>query len=102
MKTLAVLLVWLLVGIGALGAFVLFPIAWWVEEIVYGKNLLRALDKTSAAFLGFTGEYTVSAECGAATGGWPAQLRIAIDWLLGEGHCTGAARHEGLPLTSEV
>lgn len=96
MKVAAVLLVWLLVGLGAVGAIVLFPFAWFADEVVYAKNLLRALDKTAAAFLGFSGEFTVSAECGAATGGWPLRLAVLVDGLLGVGHCHAAALHEGL------
>lgn len=97
MKIAAVLLVWLLVGMGAIAAFVVFPFAWLLaDEVSYAKNILRALDKASAAFLGWTGEYTVSAECGAATEGWAVRLGVLVDGLLGAGHCHAAALHEGL------
>ena len=96
MKVVAVLVVWLMVGLGSISAFLVFPFAWLVaERIVYAKNILRALDKTAAAFLGCSGEYTVSAECGVGSGWWAVLGRV-VDALLGAGHCAEAAKREGL------
>ena len=92
----AVVLIWFLFGLAVAVAFLVFPVAWFLDEVEYAKNLFRALDKTTAALLGCSGRYSLSAECGAAAGGWKARLRPAIDWLLEPGHCDGAAKREGL------
>lgn len=96
MKIAAVLVAWAFMGLGSLGAFIAFPIAWFMDETDYAKNAIRALDKTAAAFLGFSGKFTVSAECGRVDSGWPSDLGKIIDAMLGAGHCDAAARREGI------
>lgn len=96
MKVLAILVAWLAISAGALLAALTFPLAWLLDRTEYARNCLRALDKAAAAYLGFSGRYTVSAECGVHTHGWRAWLRAAIDLLLGDGHCAAAARKEEL------
>lgn len=96
MKALAILTAWLAISAGALLAALSFPLAWALDELDYARNCLRALDKAAAAYLGFSGRYTVSAECGASlTPVWRA-LGLVIDLLLGKGHCREAAVREGL------
>lgn len=79
------------------GAVLLLGLAFKWPGRTYCKNLFRAGDKTLAAFLGFSGYATLSAECGrlAATGGptWPARV---LDFFFGKGHCVGAALNEKL------
>lgn len=57
----------------------------------YIDNVLQTGDRFLAALLGWSGRYTVSAECGASRCG----LCAAIRWLLGVRHCVKAALDEG-------
>lgn len=96
MKKLALILVlWLPFSIGAIASVLVSLAAILMEENEYGKDVLRAMDKTLAAVLGFSGFYTLSAECGvAAIRPW-----TSLRWLLDKiqaGHCEGAAKNEGL------
>lgn len=77
--------------LAGLAGLVLSPL-YGVNE--YAKNLLRAADKHAAAFLGFDGRSTISAECGASTCRACALLCRALDWIQ-KGHCEGAALREG-------
>lgn len=96
MKLGAVICAWLAISAGAGLAALTFPVAWALDRTEYARNCLRALDKAAAAYLGFTGRYTVSAECGVRRGfAWRVLARV-IDGLLGGGHCADAARREGL------
>lgn len=96
MKKIAIILVlWLPFSIGCLSAILVSLAAILLEENVYGKDVLRAMDKLLAAVMGFSGFFTLSAECGVATDVPWIQLR----WLLDKiqvGHCEGAAKNEGL------
>lgn len=94
MKVFAVLVAWLVISAGAVLAVFTFPLAWALDKTEYARNCLRALDKAAASYLGFSGRYTVSAECGASAK-WRA-LGFVIDLLLGNGHCADAAKREGL------
>ncbi len=98
MKKVAIILIlWLPFSIGALAAIVVSLAAIILEENEYGKNVLRAMDKTLAAVLGFSGYYTLSAECGVCT----RQPWVSLRWLLNKiqaGHCEGAAAREGLTI----
>lgn len=96
MKRLAIVLVlWLPFSIGCLVAIPasLFAIAF--EENTYGKDVLRAMDKVLAAVCGFSGYFTLSAECGIAKDQPWIGLRKILDMIQAD-HCEGAARHEGL------
>lgn len=84
----AVLIVLALLGMMALGS-------------VWAKNIFRAGDKTVAAVLGFSGFYSLSAECGAGDSRLCRSLRLMIDLAIGGGHCARAAKDEGL-LTCET
>lgn len=93
-KLAAILLLWLPFSMTSVLAvpIALFAIA--VEENVYAKDVLRAMDKLGAALLGWSGRYTVSAECGAH----PCRFCTLVCWLLDRfqpGHCKGAAAREG-------
>lgn len=93
-KLVAILLLWLPFSIAALLAIPVSLFAIFVEW-EYAKNILRAKDKLAAALLGWSGKYTVSAECGAETDCLPCR---AVCWILewiDPGHCTGAAKREG-------
>lgn len=96
MKRLAfVLILWLPFSIGCLLAIVTSLAAIALEENEYGKNVLRAMDKVLAATVGFSGYFTLSAECGVAQ----TQPWIQLRWLLDKiqaGHCRGSAKNEGL------
>ena len=80
-------------GILAVPALLLLGIAAGSE---WCKNLFRAGDKTVAAFFGWDGFHTVSAQCGASTRFLPQAVGSLIDLAFGEGHCEQAARKEGL------
>lgn len=95
-KFLAALLVlWLPFAVLSIVAI---PVALWAlatGEWVYAKNILRAKDKIAAALLGWSGDHTISAECGADTG---CRFCRVVCWLLNKiqpGHCEGAALREG-------
>ena len=94
-KLAVILVLWLPFSLGALLSVVFSLAAIILDEYTYAKNILRAMDKTLAAVLGFSGFFTLSAECGVAT----AQPWVALRWLLNKiqsGHCEGAAQNEGL------
>jgi len=95
-KKLAIILVlWLPFSLGCLAAVIVSLLAILMEENVYGKDVLRAMDKLLAAVLGFSGFFTLSAECGISRDTPWIQLR----WLLNKiqpFHCEGAAKKEGL------
>lgn len=94
-KLALILVLWLPFSLGAIASIVLSLWAILAEENEYGKNVLRAMDKTLAAVLGFSGYYTLSAECGIA----PEAPWTHLRWLLNKiqaGHCEGAAKNEGL------
>lgn len=96
MKRLAfVLLLWLPFSIGCLAAIFTSLFAILVEENAYGKDVLRAMDKLLASVLGFSGHFTLSAECWIATTAPWNQLRWLLDKIQ-SGHCEGAAKNEGL------
>lgn len=59
----------------------------------YVKNLYRAMDKLGAALLGFSGEFTLSAECGS-TECWPCAVLCRFLNLFQKNHCKGAAQKE--------
>lgn len=68
---------------------------------IWCKNVFRAGDKTLAAFLGFNGFFTLSAECGRcqvhdSSRLWGTYVRFAIDSIFGKGHCIKAAIKEKL------
>lgn len=96
MKKLALILVlWLPFSIGCIAAIITSLFAILVEENTYGKDVLRAMDKLLAAVLGFSGFYTLSAECGVTE----KQPWILLKNLLNkiqQNHCEGAAKNEGL------
>lgn len=105
-QRLALLIVlWLpftLAGIGAaVISFTVVSFGNHDQQQGYGKDVLRAMDKVLAAVLGYSGQYTTSAELGVDD---PARNRFgfrfaALRWLLDKiqpGHCVGAAVNEGL------
>lgn len=91
---LAVFILWMPFSIGAIAAvpIALFAIA--TEEYDYAKNVLRAMDKLTAAVLGWSGMYSVSAECGRSRCAFCAGVCWLLD-LIQSGHCKGAADREG-------
>lgn len=96
MKKFAITIVlWLPFAIGCIAAIFTSLAAIWLEENKYGKDVLRAMDKLLAAVLGFSGNFTLSAECGIAT----KQPWTGLRWILNKiqaGHCEGAAKNEEL------
>lgn len=95
MKVLVALLVlWLPFSLAALVAIPVSLFAIFFEW-EYAKNILRAKDKLAAALLGWSGRYTVSAECGAAVDCRFCRAVCALLNRLDPGHCAGAAKREG-------
>ena len=95
LKLAIILILWLPFTVGCLAAVVVSLLAIMFDWKIYGKNVLRSMDKVLAAVLGFSGYFTLSAECGVAN----SQPWIALRWLLDKiqaGHCEGAAKNEGL------
>lgn len=93
----AFLLLWLPFSAAALVAILVALVAIVADERVYGKDVLRAMDKLMAAVLGWGGKYTVSAECGSRQAGCAfCRLVCRILNLADPGHCAGAAKREGL------
>ena len=96
MKKIAIILVlWLPFSLGAIAAILVSLIAILFDRIHYGKDVLRAMDKLLAAVLGFSGYFTLSAECGIEQRQPWVALRGILDWIQ-PGHCEGAAKNEGL------
>lgn len=94
-KLAIILILWVPFTFGCLAAILVSFLAIIFDWTAYGKNVLRAMDKVLAAVLGFSGYFTLSAECGVST----VQPWIALRWLLNKiqaGHCEGAAKNEGL------
>lgn len=94
-KLALIVVLWLPFSLGCAVAIVTSLFAIVFEHNVYGKNVLRAMDKVLAAVLGFSGYYTLSAECGIATQAPWIHLRWLLDKIQA-GHCEGAAKNEGL------
>lgn len=94
-KLALILVLWLPFTLGCLAAGVVSLLAILFDWTDYGKNVLRAMDKTLAAVLGFSGFFTLSAECGVSN----EKPWVWLRWLLDRiqpGHCEGAAKNEGL------
>lgn len=92
-----VLILWLPFSLGGLVAIGASLIAILCDWYTYGKNLLRAMDKVLAALFGFSGYFTLSAECGVSTHPLAKLLSRTLD-LIDPGHCVGAAKNEKHPL----
>ena len=96
MKKLAIILVlWIPFSIGCIVAIVVSLLAILLEENAYGKDVLRAMDKVLAAVCGFSGYFTLSAECGV-TEKQPWVLLKNLLNKIQQNHCEGAAKNEGL------
>jgi len=94
-KIILILLLWVPFSLGAAAAIIVSLLAILLDENVYAKDVLRAMDKLLAAVLGFSGFYTLSAECGV-TEKQPWILLKTLLNMIQSGHCEGAARNEGL------
>lgn len=94
-KLALILILWLPFSLGCAMAIVTSLFAILFEHNIYGKNVLRAMDKVLASVLGFSGYYTLSAECGV-TEKQPWLLLKTLLNLIQPGHCEGAAKNEGL------
>jgi hypothetical protein len=91
-KVVILVLVWLSFVVAALAAIPLSLL--YLTEREYGRNVLLSMDRVMAAVLGWSGQYTVSAQCGKSAC-WLCQ---AVCWLLNRmdrNHCDDAARDEG-------
>jgi len=94
-KLALILVLWLPFSLGCIAAIAVSLFAIVFEHNTYGKSVLRAMDKVLASVLGFSGYFTLSAECGIATD----QPWTGLRWMLDKiqvGHCVGAAKSEGL------
>lgn len=91
----ALFVLWLPFAVLALVAIPISLVAIVFNEMPYGKDVLRAMDKLGAAVLGWSGRNTISAECGAANCRFCKLICRMLD-AIQRGHCEGAARREGL------
>lgn len=89
----ALLVLWLPFSIAALVAIPVSLFAIFFEWD-YAKNILRAKDKLAAALLGWSGKYTISAECGSEADCFLCQTICSILNWIDPGHCAGAAAKE--------
>lgn len=94
-KLALIFILWLPFSLGCAIAIVTSLFAIVFEHNEYGKNVLRAMDKVLASVLGFSGYYTLSAECGVASNQPWIGLKAILDSIQA-GHCEGAAKNEGL------
>ena len=98
MKKLALILVlWLPFSLGCIVAILTSLFAIVMEENTYGKDVLRAMDKVLASVCGFSGYFTLSAECGV-TEKQPWVLLKNLLNMIQKGHCEGAAKSEYHPM----
>ena len=94
-KVVILALVWLSFVVAALLAIPLSLL--YLTERQYGRNVLLSMDRVMAAVLGWSGQYTVSAQCGKSD----CMLCKVVCWLLNRidrgklGHCEDAAADEG-------
>lgn len=92
-KAAILLLVWMSFCAAALAAIPLSLL--YLTGHQYGENVMLAMDRVMAAVMGWSGEYTVSAQCGRSS----CLLCRAVCWLLNRidpNHCRDAADSEGL------
>lgn len=100
-KSLAVLLLWFPFSLAAIVAPSLLLYGLLTEQESIWKPVGRAMDKLLATLLGFSGDYTLSAELGKGDAtrnryGYSYQwLRTLLDMVEKE-HCLKAAKSEGL------
>ena len=91
----ALFILWLPFSLAVLLAIPVSLVAVFIEW-GYAKKILKAKDRVFAALIGWSGDYTVSAECGSSK---DCAFCKAVCWLLNwidPGHCEGAAKREGL------
>lgn len=91
------LALWVPFALFSLVAVMVAPAAVIFERWTYARDLGRGMDKLGAAVLGWGGDYTISAECGARRKACRfCRVVCRILDLVDPGHCPGAAEHEGL------
>jgi hypothetical protein len=91
-KVVILVMVWLSFVAAALLAIPLSLL--YLTERPYGRNVLLSMDRVMAAVLGWSGMYTVSAQCGKSS----CLLCKVVCWLLNRidpNHCKDAAADEG-------
>lgn len=71
---------------------VITPLVYMAGARQYADNMLRSMSRTFAALCGYSGRYSMSAECGMRLN----EFSKLVDFLLGKGHCESQARIEGL------
>jgi hypothetical protein len=92
-KAVILVLVWLSFVVAALLAIPLSLL--YLTERQYGRNVLLSMDRVMAAVLGWSGLYTVSAQCGKSD----CLLCKVVCWLLNridKNHCADASLDEGV------
>lgn len=92
-RILVVLLLWLPFSVACLVAVPVALFAVLANEVEYAKSVLRAMDRLTAAVLGYSGDYTVSAECSRSECRVCAVICWVFDWFEKD-HCNKAARSE--------
>lgn len=94
LKLAVALGLWLMFSLASLVAIVVGLVAIVFDEMPYGKNIVKAQDRLTAALLGHSGSRTLSAEMGASK----CQMCRAVCSVLSlieADHCDKAARREG-------
>ena len=94
-KLILTLVLWLPVSLAALAAIPLALLGLWFDKTVYAKQVLKAMDRVAAAVLGWSGDFTVSAECGKSECRFCKALCGLLN-LIDKGHCKKVSRREGV------
>lgn len=94
MKYVVILVLWIIFVLAQPFAFLVALLALCAGKTTYASNVLKAQDRATAAFLGFQGGKTVSAECGASDCRFCRALCWLLDKLLEEDHCREEAARQ--------
>lgn len=94
---LRILVLWVPFSLGALAAIIISFFSLVTDDADYAKRVLLAMDKLLAVLLGWSGERSVSAECGGGSSGCRfCRFVCAILNRLETDHCRRAALRETL------
>jgi hypothetical protein len=86
-KYLVVLILWILFVLAQVGGFLLGALAAFFGQFDYANRIVRAQDKATAAFLGFSGDSTVSSECEKSDCRLCKILCAILNYVLEPDHC---------------
>jgi hypothetical protein len=86
-KYLVVLVLWILFVAAQVGGFVLGVFAALYGFTEYADRVIKAQDKAAAAFLGWSGDRTVSSECEKSDCRFCKILCVILNYVLEPDHC---------------